>query len=153
MLGWLMGLIFPACAQLGTGGLPPPMLIQFAGPERVPVSRSALAASPNTVGLVPEIALADFPVPAARLRAAVAAVAAAQPRTFAHGSTGAQDHWVARSELFNFPDLVTAQVFPRGEGAAALVLYSRSVYGESDLGANRKRLETWLAQLPNQLRD
>lgn len=153
MLGWLMGLIFPACAQMGTGGLPPPMLIEFHGPDRVPVSRSLLAASPNTVGLTPDLVLADFPVPAARLRAAVAVVAAAQPLTFAHGSTGAQDHWVARSALFNFPDLLTAQVFPRGDNASALVLYSRSVYGQSDLGANRKRLETWLAQLPNHLRD
>jgi len=31
------------------------------------------------------------------------------------------------------------------------VLYSRSVYGQSDLGVNRKRLEAWLAALQPEL--
>ena len=52
-----------------------------------------------------------------------------------------QVHWVVRSAVLNFPDLVTAQI------SSALVLYSRSVYGHSDLGVNRRRLDTWLAAL------
>jgi uncharacterized protein (DUF1499 family) len=32
-------------------------------------------------------------------------------------------------------------------GSARLVLWSRSVYGQSDLGVNRKRVAAWLAAL------
>jgi uncharacterized protein (DUF1499 family) len=31
------------------------------------------------------------------------------------------------------------------------VLYSRSVYGRSDLGVNRQRLNTWLAALQTKI--
>ena len=44
-----------------------------------------------------------------------------------------------------FPDLVTAQVTETGPSSSSLTLYSRSVYGHSDLGVNRQRLVTWLA--------
>jgi uncharacterized protein (DUF1499 family) len=54
---------------------------------------------------------------------------------------------VARSAVFNFPDLVTVQVVAQGENASTLVLYSRSVYGHSDLGVNRRRLRAWLDAL------
>ena len=76
---------------------------------------------------------------AARLFAAVHAVAAAQPRTFLAASypDRLQDHWVARSAVFNFPDLITVQVAAAGP-TSTLVLYSRSVYGRSDLGVNRR---------------
>jgi uncharacterized protein (DUF1499 family) len=30
-------------------------------------------------------------------------------------------------------------------------VYSRSVYGQSDLGVNRRRVETWLAALQTKL--
>jgi uncharacterized protein (DUF1499 family) len=152
MLAWLIGLIFPACALQGAAGLPPPVPIAFAVLERPATPNTALAAPRDLVPGVPDIVLADFPVPPQRLRDALVVVAAMQPRVFPQASTGAQDHWVARSALLNFPDLITAQVFPRGEGGSALVLYSRSVYGRSDFGANRARLETWLAALANQLR-
>jgi uncharacterized protein (DUF1499 family) len=156
MLGWLVGLIFPACAFQGAAGLPAPMPIDFAVLERPATPNTALAASPGLVPGAPDIVLADFPVSAQRLRDALVVVAAMQPRVHPHASTNAsdvaQDHFVARSALLNFPDLVTAQVFARGENQAGLVLYSRSVYGRSDLGANRARLETWLGALANQLR-
>ena len=39
----------------------------------------------------------------------------------------------------------------RGEAESALILYSRSVYGRSDFGVNRKRLLSWLAALDGSL--
>lgn len=146
MLGWLMGLVFPACAQAGIGGLPPPEPVPFSAFVRPATPNAAIAAPAGQLPIQPDIVLAEFALPPGQLRAALAAVAAAQPRTFVHGRTGAQDHWVVRSAVFNFPDLVTAEVFPR-PGGSALVLYSRSIYGRSDLGANRARLATWLAAL------
>jgi uncharacterized protein (DUF1499 family) len=79
----------------------------------------------------------------------VIAVAAGQPRTFPAAEYPAehQVHFVVRSAVLNFPDLVTAQVNEAGPDASSLVLYSRSVYGYSDFGVNRQRLSTWLAAL------
>lgn len=152
MLAWLIGLIFPACGFQGAAGLPPPVPIAFAVLERPSTPNTALAAPRDLVSGAPDIVLADFAVPAQRLRDALMVVAAMQPRTYPHASDNAQDHWVVRSAVLNFPDLITAQVFSRGQNGSALVLYSRSVYGRSDFGANRARLETWLAALANQLR-
>jgi uncharacterized protein (DUF1499 family) len=112
--------------------------------------------SPNTAlagpaGFVPppDVVTPAYPVPATRLQEAVRAVAAAQPRTFlaADFSPERQTHWVVRSAAFNFPDLVIAQIADAGPDSSTLVLYSRSVYGRSDFGVNRQRLNTWLAAL------
>ena len=54
---------------------------------------------------------------------------------------------MVRSAIWNFPDLVTAQVLAAPGGNSELVLYSRSVYGYSDLGVNRGRLRHWLGAL------
>ena len=77
------------------------------------------------------------------------AVAAAEPRTYPAAAypERMQLHWVVRSAVWNFPDLVTGQVLADGPDAAQLILYSRSVYGYGDFGANRRRLDHWLAAL------
>ena len=74
---------------------------------------------------------------------------AAQPRTFLAVEYPAerQVHFAARSAVFNFPDLIAAQVNEAGADQSMLVLYSRSVYGYSDLGVNRRRLDDWLVAL------
>jgi uncharacterized protein (DUF1499 family) len=80
-------------------------------------------------------------------------MAARQPRTYLAASypDRLQLHYVVRSAVFNFPDLVAVQVTPDETDTSRLVLYSRSVYGRSDLGINRKRLEAWLASLQSGL--
>ena len=62
-----------------------------------------------------------------------------------------QAQWVARSALMNYPDIIVAEVVPGPEGAG-LFLYSRSLFGWSDMGVNRKRVEAWLAALDAALR-
>ena len=91
-----------------------------------------------------------FPIHSLTLRivsmiAAGLSVALAQERTFAHGDAGAarQAHFVARSALLNYPDLITVQVTPE----SGLILWSRSIYGRSDFGVNQARLTAWLAAL------
>ena len=149
MLGWLMGLVFPACAAVGAAGLPPPTLIDFTTLVRPGTPNTALAAPEGATRIAPDIVLAPFAVPAARLGQAVRAVARADG-AFEQASTGDQDHWVARSKLFNFPDLVTAQVTASGQGSQ-LILWSRSVYGRSDLGVNRARLDRWIIAIRKDL--
>lgn len=148
-LAWLLGLLLPACGASGAQGLavPPPM--DMAQLTR-PASPNTALAAPDGFHPAPDLVTPIYHVPAPRLYAAIRAVAAAQPRTYQAAAypDRLQDHWAARSLVFNFPDLVTAQVAPAGPDAATLVLYSRSVYGYGDFGANRKRLAAWLAALP-----
>ena len=192
-LAWLLGLFLPACGASGAAGLPAPVLLDFAHLERPATPNTALAA-PAGFSPAPDLVTPVYPVSPDRLYAAIRAVAAAQTRTFPSAAYPGQlqADWVARSLVFNFPDLVTAQVSPgparpgasrpapeaapnAAPGPAAtpaavpapaapaaaeppeaiktatLVLYSRSVYGYGDFGANRKRLAAWLAALQSSL--
>ena len=147
-LGWLAGLFLPACAAAGAQGLPQPAMIDFAHLER-PASPNTALAAPEGVQPQPDIITHPYQVSAPQLFTAVEQIAARQPRTYPAATYPAQLqlHWVVRSAVFNFPDLVTAQVASRGEHESALILYSRSVYGRSDFGVNRSRVLSWLAAL------
>jgi uncharacterized protein (DUF1499 family) len=147
-LAWLIGFVLPACAASGAHGLPPPQPIDLQRIER-PASPNTALAAPAGFAPPPDVVTPTYPMTAGRLYDAVRAVAADQPRTFLAADFAAerQTHWVVRSAAFNFPDLITAQVSDAGPDGSTLVLYSRSVYGRSDLGVNRQRLSTWLAAL------
>jgi uncharacterized protein (DUF1499 family) len=147
-LAWLVSFVMPACAFPGTAGLPPPTLLDVAHIERPATPNTALAA-PAGFQPLPDIVTPTYKLPPDRLLAAVEGVAAAQPRTYQSADFPAahQVAYVVRSAVFNFPDLVTVQVSPAPPDGSTLVLWSRSVYGESDLGVNRKRLATWLSAL------
>jgi uncharacterized protein (DUF1499 family) len=149
---WLIGLVLPACAAAGAQGLPAPVLMDMRHIERPPSPNTALAAPLGTQP-APDIVTPNFPVTAEHLYAAVRAVAAAQPRVFLAAEFPAQRqvHFVARSAVFNFPDLIAAQVADAGPDSSTLVLYSRSVYGYGDFGVNRQRLDSWLAALRTNL--
>lgn len=114
-----------------------------------PATPNTALAAPSGFSPPPDIGTPVYPVPADRLYAAIRAVAAAQPRTFTAAAypDRFQAAWVARSAVFNFPDMIMAQVSPAGRNHATMVLYSRSVYGYSDLGVNRQRVAAWLAAL------
>jgi uncharacterized protein (DUF1499 family) len=147
-LAWLIGFVLPACAASGAQGLPQPQPIDMQRIER-PASPNTALAGPAGFAPPPDVVTPIYQMPAARLYEAVRAVAAAQPRTFLAADYAAerQTDWVVRSAVFNFPDLVTAQIADAGPDTSTVVLYSRSVYGRSDLGVNRQRLNTWLAAL------
>ncbi len=119
-LGWVLGLFLPACAAAGANGLPIPLLLDVAHIVRPASPNTALAAPAGFVPR-PDLVTAVYPVSAERLAAAISAVATAQPRTFlaANYPQALQRHWVVRSAVLNFPDLVTAQAMrtqPRGPG-------------------------------------
>ncbi|HXT82200.1 MAG TPA: DUF1499 domain-containing protein [Acetobacteraceae bacterium] len=151
-LAWLLGLFLPACGYPGISGLPVPRLMDMTHITRPDTPNTALAA-PAGYSPPPDIVTPVFPITASSLLAKVMLVARAQPRTFqaAEFPRQMQVHYVARSRIFNFPDLVTVQVAPAAAGSSTLVLYSRSVYGRSDLGVNHKRLETWLSALQHSI--
>lgn len=144
----MIGLLF----SRGAAGVPPPLPVDFA--------TLALPPSPNTCLLTPSTAPGvghlhrdPFPVSTDDAFAAIRATAAAQPRTFplAEYPGRRQAQWVARTRLMNYPDIVVAEVAPAGDGTG-LWLYSRSLLGWSDLGANRARVMAWLGEFEARLR-
>lgn len=144
----LAGLLLPACAADGASGVGPASPLDFERLERPRSPNSALAA-PAEYRPPPDTAAPVYPVPAARLYEALRAVAAQFPRTYLQAAYDEQlqAQYVVRSRVFNFPDLLAFRVLPRGEATSTLVLYTRSLYGYSDLGVNRKRVASWLAAL------
>lgn len=52
-----------------------------------------------------------------------------------------------RTPLLGFPDTIDVLYVDLPDGRSSLALYSRSKLGYRDLGANRARLERWLAHL------
>ncbi len=145
---WLIAFLLPACGAYGAAGLPRPALMDLSHIQR-PASPNTAFAAPAGAAQRPDIVTPLFPVPPLRLYEDVLAVAAEQPRTFLAASYPDQQqaHFVVRSALFNFPDLVTAQIGQADGTNSTIELYSRSVYGYSDFGVNQKRLTAWLAAL------
>jgi uncharacterized protein (DUF1499 family) len=151
-LAWIVGLVLPACGFSGAQGLPTPQWMDTAHIVRPDSPNTALAA-PEGFTPKPDITTPPYKAAPDRLFAIVRQVAASQPRTYEAAALPdrLQVHYVARTALLNFPDLVTAQVQPSGTGGSALILYSRSVYGYGDLGVNRKRVAAWLAAIDSDL--
>lgn len=148
LLVFLLGLVLPACSGHGAEGLPVPPPMDFSHLVRPATPNTALAAPAGFVP-APDIVTARRAVAPAALYAAIRHIAASQPRTYLQVAYAdrLQVHYVARSAVFNFPDLIAVQVLPD----STLIVFSRSVYGRSDFGVNRKRLERWLAALDAEL--
>jgi uncharacterized protein (DUF1499 family) len=81
--------------------------------------------------------------------AALDRIALATPRT--HVLTGTvltgQVTYVTRSLIMGFPDFTTVTVLPAPGGGSLPVLFARQRFGDGDMGVNRARVESWLAQL------
>lgn len=54
--------------------------------------------------------------------------------------------YVTRSRIFGFADFTTVEIATKGLSAAPLV-YARLHLGRSDLGVNRRRVESWMRAL------
>lgn len=145
---WLLGLALPACGASGAQGLPVPPPMDLAQLVR-PASPNTALAAPAGFHPPPDIVTRAYALPPERLYQAIRAVAAARPRSYVAVAypDRLQSHYVVRSAVLNFPDLVTVQAQADPAGGSMLLLYSRSVYGYSDMGVNRARLADWLAAL------
>jgi hypothetical protein len=147
-LAWLLGLILPACGAEGAAGLPVPPPMDMTRIER-PATPNTFLAGPAEMRPKPDAVTAVQPMPAPALYAKARVLFARQSRTYlaAEFPGRLQLHYVVRSALLNFPDLVTVQVNAEGADRSTLVIWSRSVYGRSDFGVNRDRTKAWLAAL------
>lgn len=69
------------------------------------------------------------------------------------GEEGGEDQvwWlVQRTKTFFFPDLISVAFVPT-PGGVGVVMYSKSVYGQSDLGVNAKRVDEWMGEVEETL--
>jgi uncharacterized protein (DUF1499 family) len=145
--GMMAGAPLSALFARGAGGLPPAAPVDFAKLE-LPPSPNACLAAPLGFPKA-QLPLPPLPVDAATAWPVLRTLGARFPRTWslAEWPERMQAQWVARSAIANFPDLVVAELTPGGPAGAGLFLYSRSLFGWSDFGVNRRRVEAWLAAL------
>lgn len=126
---------------------PDPGPADFGALVRRRSGNDALAAPVSLGGPRGDLVVPVFPVAARQLGAIVDRMALAEPGTTRLPSPEGRLRYGVRSRLLRFPDLVDVAVLPQGEGASTLVLYSRSLVGRKDFGANRVRLRRWLARI------
>jgi hypothetical protein len=150
--------LLPALFGRRTAGLPPPEPVDFA--------RLVLPDTPNAWLAAPAFhpgpkhrALPPLDRPPEAVWRVLRGIGVDFPRTWrrAEWPELRQVEWVARTPLLNFPDLITAQVAEPpggggGGGGSGVYLYSRSLFGRSDFGTNRRRGEQWLVALAAALR-
>ena len=60
---------------------------------------------------------------------------------------GKQRTYVQRTALMGYPDIITVEFVSLGDDRSSLAIYSRSQYGYSDFGANRRRVTAWIEAL------
>lgn len=180
-LAWVLGLVLPACGVTGAGGLPRPGPLDVMRIERPGSPNTALAAPAGfrpTPDI--ETRVYNVPASRLYDAIRTVAQAAPRTFVAAEFPERHQSDYVVRSAIFNFPDLVTvvaldgpsqeatatrmpdhpgvgqggvgqAGAVPASAGSSTLIVWSRSVYGRSDLGVNRARIRDWLAALDRRL--
>lgn len=92
-----------------------------------------------------------FDISPAKLATAFHKVAMSQPRVSVLTEAD-NDYWITyvqRSKLMGYPDYISIRIEPVDEDKSALLVYSRSRFGRSDLGVNKARVKDWLGQLRN----
>jgi len=107
-----------------------------------------LVAPPGASAAEPDVPSPVWDETPEALMARLDAAAMAEPRTTRLAGSPEAGHvtYVQRSALWGFPDYISVRAVPL-DGGAALVLWSRSRYGYSDLGVNAARADRWLAKI------
>ncbi|MEM7636218.1 MAG: DUF1499 domain-containing protein [Pseudomonadota bacterium] len=127
--------------------------VSFEQLQRRTSPNDALACPPDVCSAPADIKVALYPVTARQLRMSFAQVIAAEPRvtTVDANETALTDRYIQRTGWLGFPDTIVVQFYDRSDGHSTLAIYSRSQLGESDLGANRARIERWLSKLAQEV--
>jgi uncharacterized protein (DUF1499 family) len=149
--GVLAGAPVSALFGRGAGGLPPAEPLDFAT-LRLPSSPNACFGAPAGFPQA-HLVTPALPATADAAWAALRGLGDRFPRTTRLGEwpERRQAQWVVRSALMNFPDIVVGEV-TGGPAGSGLFLFSRSLFGYSDFGVNRRRVEAWVAALDAALR-
>jgi uncharacterized protein (DUF1499 family) len=122
--------------------------VDLTAAERTGKPNDYLAAPPGATAAEPDRIARVHPITPRELLSRFDAVAMAAARTqrLAGSPDGGRITYVQRSRNMGFPDYITVEAV-EVPGGAALVVWSRSRFGYSDLGVNRARVEDWLEKL------
>jgi uncharacterized protein (DUF1499 family) len=106
-------------------------------------------ADPLICNLKADEASPTFAVDPARLRDRWLEMVAAEPRVHLVSAERDRQHivFVQHSFFFHFPDIVTVEFLPTGNGGSTFAMLSRARYGEIDFGVNAARASAWIAKL------
>lgn len=123
--------------------------ITFATLQHRDRRNDALAASPGAVAATPDLTLPVYAEPPQALLGRLDALLAgdADVERVDDRTDALYRRYVVRTRLLRFPDTVDVEAIPDPGEGALLRLYSRSLLGNGDLGANRKRLAAWTQKL------
>jgi uncharacterized protein (DUF1499 family) len=129
--------------------VPPFQAVDFATLRKTPKPNQFVVLPANVGVQVPDSVALVYPVDADALKAAWTRMIAQQAHVSLQttSSDGMQIDYVQRTPTVRFPDLVTVRFYALDGDRSTLAIYSRSVYGQSDLGVNAKRISGWLAAL------
>lgn len=106
-----------------------------------------LVCPPEYCASAPHARSPEFAVPAERLREVWKEVIGEEPRVVLLAERGERLDYMQRTPLLRFPDLVSVRFEPVSESSSTVVVYSRSIYGVSDLGTNRRRVTDWVEKV------
>jgi uncharacterized protein (DUF1499 family) len=123
--------------------------IDFRTLQRHARPNQYLVCPPQVCATTPDMVSPIYNVTVTVLRDAWLEMISQQPRVKRRivSEDELQCDFVQRSRLLRFPDTITVRFIPLGPTTSTLAIYSRSHYGYSDFGVNRRRIETWLASL------
>ncbi|OYV52539.1 MAG: hypothetical protein B7Z77_01915 [Acidocella sp. 20-58-15] len=147
VLAWIMSMIFPLCGTLGANGITPPGLVDFT---HLPMQgHSEYLAAPAGFTPTPGIASPIYHLPPAALFATLQAIAPTLPHTFVLDTVpqSLQAAYVIRSPQANFPDILELEVVAEPNNQSSVIIYSHSIYGESDYGKNHEHITIFLNAL------
>jgi uncharacterized protein (DUF1499 family) len=131
------------------GGDPDLGDVPFETLQRRMSPNDALACPPSLCEAKRDIESPTYGMSAADLRKAFGSAITSEPRLQSVASDDATltDRYVQRSRWLGFPDTIIIRFLDRPDNRSTVALYSRSQFGEGDLGVNRARIERWLAVL------
>ena len=120
--------------------------VDFSTLQRRDTPNDALACTPEFCAATADIAAPVFLRPPGEVFRAVEAALAGEPRLDRVAAEEGQGmlRYVQRSRILGFPDTIDVKVVPVAEGGSAVLLYSRSKLGRSDMGVNRARIVRWI---------
>jgi uncharacterized protein (DUF1499 family) len=120
--------------------------VDFANLQRRETPNDALACQAEFCAAKADIEAPIFPLAVPDMFRVVDRAVAGEPGLEQVSSDDAQGtlRYVQRSRVMHYPDTINVKVVALPDGSSAVLIYSRSQLGRSDLGVNRARIERWI---------
>ena len=131
------------------GGDPDMGAVDFANVQRTQTPNQYLACPENLCAESRDIIAPIFNMPVDVLQNKVRArlISDDNIKLVADLTSDRSERYLARAPFLRFPDTINVQYFELTNNTSTIAIFARAKLGQSDLGANKKRIVTLLAQL------